>query len=212
MTKNIEEKRDSLDILEVLPSEIALLVKEQAKKYLPRTEEELRKEIKPDFELNCLRTRFWEEYWLARSQARLMDLENITRGVCSPEFLISIVNTKALAWLLCPPKEFNVLLKESVTYGVAKLRNILNLPLVDEDGDVDHKSVKLVLDAYKTLERRLMGNPRSDININNVFNPGLLSEPEEVEVIEPKDVTPDDQLTLEEIDKKLEDLGENDKA
>jgi hypothetical protein len=151
--------------------------------YLESSERTLEKEIRKankgkfDRQLALLKISFWDEYKRAVRQKTTMQLENITWGVCHPQWFKKHVveNSLAAAWLIKPPTEEIILQKELLNLGFKKLRTALSAPIINlcrvvkrdlETGDsvvtyekrVDIKLLREVHSIVKTLQDRVHGS------------------------------------------------------
>lgn len=96
------------------------------------SEMRLRKELNPD-EVTCrLRISFWDEYQAAQDENRKMLVSNIMRGVTYSEYFYKHVihDPRKMAWIICPPGDYMLALRDSLHIGVEKIREILSQPLV----------------------------------------------------------------------------------
>ena len=162
------------------------------KEELEKEEWEVKKGLKITPTLNRLRYSFWNEYYRSvDSNSGRMVQKNIFRGVCSMEVYEKMLRNNAyVAWILCPPSDTVVSLRETLNYGLDRIREILDLPLhklesvkvgKDEFEDrevVDEKVANLMLKAVAMVDLRLHGSyvqvakiEQKTLNVNkNVTN------------------------------------------
>lgn len=191
----------SKDMRELLPESLLRFCKKLDSNILNLPEVNLREYVRPDFELNCLRSRFWEEYYLALGQQRMMEIPNIVKGICSEEFFVNLFESDKKYWLFRVPKDYKTLLSETASHGLRRIREIMELPLYDQKGDVDHKSAKLILDVYKHVESRILGTPETKIKIDQNVDVQMSDDGL-------RDVydTSCENLSIEEIEAKIKEL------
>ena len=189
------------------------------KDYLEMDEWDLRTVVKPTPLVNRLRLSFWNEYYKAVDENRNMRMGAIYRGVCSSEKFNKLVwNNGAMSWMLTPPVDTVLAMKETLDYGMDRLREILSLPLYktesvkigkDEFEDrevVDDKVAALILKAVAMLDLRLHGSyvqvqkvEQKTINLNkNITN--------NMRTVEGTVSDADVPMLEEDIDKKLREL------
>ena len=91
-------------LINALPEELASVMELEYTKFLLGLEVVARKrKIKPKTTLNRIRFSFWKEYEDAKSGGVPLNLENVSAGVCSHEFLLdTLTKPEHLAWMLTP--------------------------------------------------------------------------------------------------------------
>lgn len=97
-------------------------------------EKALKELVNPD-ELTCrLRISFWDEYNAACDEGpRAMRVAAIMRGLTYSDFFYKQVlsDEKRLAWIVRPPQDFLLAMRDCLHVGMGRLREILSMPLVD---------------------------------------------------------------------------------
>lgn len=133
--------------------------------FLKMDESDLIDAIKPNQTMNCLRFRLWEEYNKAMDKDQKVKIVEICKGICAVNYFYAVVlrNKKVLAYLLCPPKEYEVAAHEALMLGIRQIRNILHFPLWDKKGNPDPKIAALQLNVVKMLDARVKGAPTQKI-------------------------------------------------
>lgn len=140
-------------------------------KFLDMDEIELRNHIKLDPQLNRIRLSFWNEYYKSVDGKRKMQVGRVIGGICSVDkFHRLLWNDAKVAWILTPPADTVVALRETLAFGLDRIREILSLPLYktesvkvgrDEFEDrevVDEKTANLMLKAVAMVDLRLHGS------------------------------------------------------
>ena len=137
--------------------------------WLYMSEREIEAKVQPEPELNRIRLAFWKEYEKSQSELKPMHLSDISRHLGFPSvFLIKAFKSPPqLAWILCPPASYDTFLDEALSHGMKKLRQILDLPLFNQDGEVNTKAADLVLKAVAFLDLRKHGGIMArNMNLN----------------------------------------------
>lgn len=139
-------------------------------KYLKWDEERLKEELKPTVNNNRLRISFWKEYDAAQAENRDIVEVNIYRGICTLEkYQSSVKSNKLAAWILTPPANYVVAMEESLSQGIEKMREILEMPLYytefkkNEHGEIERlttpntKVADLIIKTVNMLDLRVKG-------------------------------------------------------
>lgn len=155
----IMEEENPRSLINIAPKGLPDLIESLPQGYLERSERELRKVVPEDPVLNQLRIAFWKEYDAAQGQMRNMLWTNIAQMMQRPSAMIAVYfhNPQTLSYILCPPTNYNVFLEEAHAFSLDKIRRILDLPLVDEDGKVNVKLGELQLKAAAFIDLRVQG-------------------------------------------------------
>lgn len=158
--------------------------------------QEISQKANPTFTLCRLRLSFWNEYENAIQNNRKMHIAKVMAGVCTENVFRKkvLADHIKLAFLLSPPKDYVITIKESLDAGLDNLRAIVSAKVLNEDGTLDTKAADVVLKAIALLDMRVKGavvqriDQRSlNVNVN-------------------RDVTPasDKPQSLEELERELE--------
>jgi len=134
-------------------------------KYFQMDEDEMIEKINPNQTLNCLRFRLWEEYNKAMDSDQKVKIAHICRGICTTSYFYGAVlrNKMTLAYLMMPPKNYEMAAEEALMLGIRQIRRILHFPLWDKDGKPDAKIAALQLNVMKMLDSRVKGAPTQRI-------------------------------------------------
>lgn len=135
-----------------------------------------------------LRIAFWEEYETTqRTKADKIDMDAAFRKSCSPGFFKSkvLANDARLAWLLTPPSEYEISLKEISSLGLERMKEALEIPI-----DQDNPNTKLIeaqLKIFQHADMRIKGaiiqrvEQRSlNMNLNANASPEIVNRAEKV--------------------------------
>lgn len=140
--------------------------------YFDMSPDELDGVVSPSRTLNMLRFRLWDEFdRIADESVQLLESGKLIRGICTAGYLKRSIlsNAYVMAWLMCAPFDYMESAKESLTYGVSRLREMLELPLLRDNGRPDINVARLQLSVVKMLDARVMGKPletKKGFNLN----------------------------------------------
>lgn len=177
---------DKATALELLPEEhdvdlvevaVKLLGPVYSKKYreLPKelleaTEEELEKLVEPHLTDRKIRISFWSEVRRVVQNAEAVVVpSNIYKGICSKQnfYLRILAKPERLAWVMRPPKDYQKQADEIIDYGLGKLRDALNCKVQFNNGHMDTKAVKVMLDILQYFEARTKGPLKQRVEIES---------------------------------------------
>lgn len=162
LDKDIEGEQGLLQLMSEAPTfvEAVLRLQKEAPEYLDLDEQTAKKQFKKSLSLNVLRLRMslWQEYELARQRNRKMRATQIYAGVCSQlTWSKTLADNEKLAFIVTPPSDYLVVLKEAHSAGLDSLREIVSAKVVDEDGYLLPKAADAVIKAFALLDMRLKG-------------------------------------------------------
>jgi hypothetical protein len=105
-----------------------------------------------------IRVSLWVEYEHAVNMNRVMKPSNIFGGTCSEKAFYKLVEDDIrFAYVLTPPADYIVMLKEAHNAGLEKMREMFSANIMDADGNLDTKSAEVVLKAFALIDARLKG-------------------------------------------------------
>jgi hypothetical protein len=119
----------------------------------------LRQKLQPSAIDNRLRLAFWTEVDNSINAKTSMVEQRIYAGIVTREVWEQkyLTNPKKMAWILTPVGNYESSMMEALETGVSQLRKILSAPLFADDGKLDTKAAKLVVDVFKLLDERVRG-------------------------------------------------------
>lgn len=172
-------------------------------------ERELRKKIReltgyPDADDNMIRMKFWFEHDVAMSENRRMMVSNICAGVMGQQYFWDYCSKPGkLAWMLCPITGYQQQLDEAVGSGLNKLRDILELPVVDPiTGKANTALITAQTKIIAMLDMRKNGAYTQTINQRSVQVHASASEvAKEIQ-----------NLSMEEVEKRMKRLEAQERA
>jgi hypothetical protein len=134
-------------------------------------ERALRLAVRPTPNDNRLRLAFWNEYNRAQEQNTPMRMVSVFAGVVTHQFWDNHYLTKPenVAWLITPPASYLVMAEEALAHGIERLRDILDLPVVDAYGKVNVKLGELQAKIVAMLDLRVKGavvQKNMNLNVN----------------------------------------------
>jgi hypothetical protein len=179
---SIYDTTNPLSVINMVEEGVARGIMGIPPKYLKLTEKELRKEVKPDETLCRLKLSFWDEYARAQESKpkRKIHITKVTAGICLKEFFYEVVlrDPLKLVWVVTPPVDHMIQLREILDLGLNRLREMIQLPFVyrevkvDKNGDVkkvrkvDARVMAQVNNAVNTLLDRVHGAVMQKIAVN----------------------------------------------
>lgn len=130
-------------------------------------ERELRKLVRPNSAVSALRNSFWLEYNRQQEHGGHFKISNILAGICTIEYFSGVVckTPGMVAWITRPPISYSRAMEEILSYGLERLREIMEMPfqktVVDKKGferiTVDTEAAKLVMKAFHLVDQRKHG-------------------------------------------------------
>lgn len=149
-----------------------------------------------------LRLAFWDEYFVACDSGTSMKMERIYSRVCSKEYFYKyvVILPRKLAYILHPPKEYTLKMRELLELGHRRIREILKMPLVSESGRTDPRLIAEIVKIVTLLENRVRGAVVHRVELNQKsLNVNMDIEP-------PKDYFAVEQ-ELKMIEQQLKEVG-----
>jgi hypothetical protein len=183
-------------VLHVVPESLAALCLALPDEFLKKSDSALEAETPVTRLDRRVRLRFWDEYESANKENRPMKMLDVVQfsGVPSWEsYEARLKDTPALlAWLMNPPAEYKLQMREAQELGLRRLTDILELPMIDATtGKVNTGVGLLILQAIKLVDQRLHGSPtQKNVNVN----------------VEAGQMPQNATLSMSEVDKKIAEL------
>ena len=144
---------------------------ERVKNKLPKTllsdEKTVRRYIEPDDRDDRVRLAFWDEYNASTQINKRMSLQAIISGTCSWESWITAYepHDKRMCWIFTPPTSYVSQMRHILHRGTERLLEIINLPMMTDEGKVDIKVANLVLRAWQLADMRVKGGVMQRVQI-----------------------------------------------
>lgn len=163
-----EDNPDSL--INVIPLRLVPILKrvrEKIPRILLADERDVRRYVDPTERDDRLRLSFWDEYNASTACRKRMSLQSILSGVCAWESWITVYepNDKKMVWLFCPPTNYVAMMRQILHRGTERLLEIMNLPMLTDDGKIDVRVAQLVLRAWQLADMRVKGGVTQRVQI-----------------------------------------------
>jgi hypothetical protein len=155
-----QENEDSL--ISKLPDRMVPIlerIRHRLPRFLARPEHDLRIYCKPDERDERVRLSFWDEYNAATAAGKKMSLQSIITGSTSWESWVAIYEPSdmKMIWILTPPVSYAMAMRQILHKGTERLLEIMNLPIMDDNGKVDPRVATLILKAWQLADMRVKG-------------------------------------------------------
>lgn len=107
---------------------------------------------------NRLRLAFWLEYDRCHSESRPFQTGNVFGGVCTKQafFANYLTVPDKVAWMLLPPVDYAVRIREAHSFGLDQMRAILAIN-AEANGKVNVKLMELQAKIFHMLDQREKG-------------------------------------------------------
>jgi len=128
---------------------------------------------------NRLRLAFWMEYDRAQTTVKDMVMTNVVSGVCTRDYFYGnyLKHPEKISWLLCPIVSYEVKMREALDFGIDRLRDILELPYIDEKGRINTKILDLQAKIISMLDQRVKGSVlQKNMNLNVMTTDKVVAE------------------------------------
>jgi hypothetical protein len=140
-------------VINLVPEVVCRLfleAKEKFPKLFSMEEKELQKSLSnanlaPSATERRLRAAFWLEYESAVTNERKMNINAVYGAVCTYDIFVGMY-TRApsrVAWLLCPPTQYQTMVESLLYLGLDQLEKILELPIIDPEDPKRKVNIKL---------------------------------------------------------------------
>ena len=199
---SITDQNDPFSIINLVDEDTKDAIASLDPELLEKDEIELKETYKPNLGAQRFRIAFWEEYDRSVKDGDGINIKKALAGTMTRAVFKKKVlkNHGVLAFVLTPPQDYSVAMKEALDMGMNTLRRILGANVVDDNGNLNHKAAEVVLKAYALVDLRVKGAviqkiQQQSLNMNvNKTQVSVTSESTEM------------PLTLEEIEKELLEL------
>ncbi len=124
-----------------------------------------------------IRFHFWLEYENSLAEDRDMKTVNIHSLVCDASLFRRLFFglPYRAAFLLCRPAGYQSVVKETLSHGLYRMREILDLPERDEKGKLNVKLLELKAKIFAMMDMRVNGAPTQKIQQLNMNLSGDVS-------------------------------------
>jgi len=130
----------------------------EARRIIKLGEKDLR-DTKPSAQDSRLRISFWDEHGRSLEMGHSMKLSRIYAGIVSKETFEEnyLCDPVKMAYLLNTPPAYYTAAQEILLTGVERLRDIIELPLINAKGQVQAAVISGILKAVDLLDKRIHG-------------------------------------------------------
>ncbi len=113
----------------------------------------------PDSSDNRIRLAFWNEYEHACRTGQKFEIARVYGASCSKSFFYNnyITNPTRLAWMVCTPASYDVVMEEALQYGIEQLRDLLEMDITGPNGKIDVRLAELKTKIVAMLDQRVKG-------------------------------------------------------
>jgi hypothetical protein len=131
----------------------------EARRVIRNGEAYAREHLKPTAQMARIRIGFWDEYARSVSTGQKMSVDRIYAGVMSKETFEDEYYTdpKKLGYVLLTPPHYHRAAEEILLLGLERMRDIIELPLINSRGQVQVAVVNGILKAVEMLDKRVKG-------------------------------------------------------
>lgn len=171
-------------------------------------ESKLRKEVRPNSAVCALRNSFWMEYQKVFDKGGQFLVSNVIAGICTIEYFSKFVLTNPIlvSWIMRPPIHYTKAMEEILSYGLERLRQIMELPFeesyIDKNGfekkKIDSRTAELVLKAIAFVNLQARGSVVQKHELKTLSLNANVSEGKLMGIAA--------SLSMKDIDEKLEQL------
>lgn len=171
----IWDEMNSRSLVNMLPEHISREARNvyfEHPEYFGLSERELakvireKKDLRPCATVNRIRLKMWEEYDRAQMTNTDMDLVRVYGAICAKETFASLMKVAYnIAWILCPPTDYLVMMEESLLFGIEQIRDILDLEIVAH-GQVNARLAELKVKIVMMLDERVKGAVTKHLRID----------------------------------------------
>lgn len=159
---SIFDENETRALINIVPESLKVVMLRIAKtrRHLYFEDERvLKKKLSPDA-LTCrIRLAFWDEYARAQDKNVMMTVGGIVRGACSPDYFYSYLlkDEKKVAYIICPPVDYMLAMRELLDLGLGEWRDILALPNQSKKGVIDYRLISQKVKIVQMLDLRVKG-------------------------------------------------------
>jgi hypothetical protein len=133
---SIFDVQNKFSLVNLVPKEFGEFVKKIPLDIMALSEKEFIEKYNPDEIDFRLKLKFWDEWQLALlTPGGVVRLPGVYYGVCTREYFYGqiIKNPTRLAWMITPPTDYEVAMRELLYRGMSRLREIIQLPFITKE-------------------------------------------------------------------------------
>lgn len=157
-----ERKEEYLkSIINLFPEPLASTYAHIDPEYLAQAEVSIRTLLKPTEQMEALRSRLWtliKDRTTTPDPARIQ-LSEMAQGIAPMKYVEQVLQLPLMAaWCGIPTMDYETRIEAMLDRAYFKLKEILELPLVDSHGRLDTKAANLIIQVAKMVDLRSRGN------------------------------------------------------
>lgn len=156
----IFDENDPGSIYNLVPPYIADKIRAIPQELWKLKQEDLKRKVLPGKTVEALRFSFWIQYndTIFRNLPKI-NFHRVWGPICSEiYFYQKVLNSPMmLCWMLQPPQKYARCMEALLDTSMERIREIINLPIVDKRGKVDVNTAKLIVAIHNRIEDRVKG-------------------------------------------------------
>lgn len=167
---SVFDTSNASSLINVVPERLVPILhrlKPRLASVLYSTENDLKKYLRPDERDERVRLGFWDEYNVSTRMNKRMALTGIYQGIISFDTWTGVyeqIDNKML-WVLSPPVSYSSAMRSLLHKGTERLMEIMSLPILDENGKPDSKTINNILKAFQLVDLRVKGGIAQKVDI-----------------------------------------------
>lgn len=148
----------------------AILNPELPRKYLEMPEATMMLHLEKHLEARDYRLRlaFWDEYNAAVQEDRLMRVDQFVVRITNIAYFyrVFVPNKYKIIFLLNPPANYKITMRELLNFSLNKMREIVSLSLLDKKGQPNVHLIREMIKIFALADARVQGAVKQTIDIN----------------------------------------------
>jgi hypothetical protein len=152
---SIFDDSNKFSLINLVPKEFAEYVKRIPLEIMTLSEKEFIERYAPDEIDYRLKLKFWDEWQLALlTPGGVVRLPSVYYGICPREYFYhKIIKDQArLAWMITPPVDYEIAMREILYKGMSRLREIIQLPFIKKE-PIIHRGQPVIGPDGKPMHR-----------------------------------------------------------
>jgi hypothetical protein len=129
---SILDRKSKFSLVNLVPEAFAQFIEKIPTGLFALSEPEFVARHAPDEIATRLKLKFWDEWQTTLlSPGGTLRPQAVYYGVCTREYFYDEIlkNPVRLAWVITPPTDYDIILRETLYQGMARLREIIRLPI-----------------------------------------------------------------------------------
>jgi hypothetical protein len=153
------DKTDPNSLINMVPESFQQAMLQVNPKFLRAGDTTLESWVKPNDTETRLRIAFWDEYFQAKDAGRAMVIPNVYVGICQKEYWYKYLLPRPhkVAWIITPPPEYTISMREIHDIGIRRMREVLQLPIKSKKGEPNTKLIGEMVKIFALIDNRVKG-------------------------------------------------------